>query len=41
MKRKESINMLTSILGTRLSWHFANGWVFEPASWGPTTSNTP
>ena len=22
--------MLTSILGTRLSWHFANGWVFEP-----------
>ena len=23
--------MLTSILGARLSWHFANGWVFEPA----------
>jgi hypothetical protein len=22
--------MLTSILGARLSWHFANGWVFEP-----------
>ena len=29
-KKRESINMLTSILGTRLSWHFANGWVFEP-----------
>jgi phenolic acid decarboxylase len=23
--------MLTTILGRRLSWHFANGWVFEPA----------
>jgi hypothetical protein len=23
--------MLTSILGARLSWHLANGWVFEPA----------
>src|SRR6266478_9694864 len=23
--------MLASILGTRLSWHFADGWVFEPA----------
>jgi len=23
--------MLTSILGARLSWHFASGWVFEPA----------
>jgi hypothetical protein len=23
--------MLDSILGARLSWHFANGWVFEPA----------
>jgi len=23
--------MLTSILGQRLSWHFADGWVFEPA----------
>jgi phenolic acid decarboxylase len=27
--------MLTSILGKRLSWHFANGWVFEPAIVGP------
>jgi hypothetical protein len=27
--------MLTSILGTRLSWHLANGWVFEPAIVGP------
>jgi hypothetical protein len=27
--------MLTSILGARLSWHFANGWVFEPAIVGP------
>jgi hypothetical protein len=26
---------LTSILGARLSWHFANGWVFEPAIVGP------
>jgi phenolic acid decarboxylase len=33
--RKELINMLTSILGARLSWHFANGWVFEPAIIGP------
>ena len=23
--------MLTSIPGARLSWHFANDWVFEPA----------
>jgi hypothetical protein len=29
--QKGVINMLTSILGARLSWHFANGWVFEPA----------
>ena len=28
-------NTLTSILGARLSWHFANGWVFEPAIVGP------
>ena len=35
ISRKESINMLTSILGARLSWHFANGWVFEPAIVGP------
>jgi len=27
--------MLTSILGTHLSWHFAAGWVFEPAIVGP------
>ena len=27
--------MLTSILGARLSWHFANGSVFEPAIVGP------
>jgi len=33
--RKGVINMLTSILGARLSWHFANGWVFEPAIVGP------
>ena len=26
---------LSSILGTRLSWHFADGWVFEPAIVGP------
>ena len=24
--------MLTSILGAQLSWHFADGWVFEPAA---------
>jgi len=23
--------MLTSILGKRMSWHFPNGWVFDPA----------
>jgi phenolic acid decarboxylase len=33
--QKGVINMLTSILGARLSWHFANGWVFEPAIVGP------
>ncbi len=27
--------MLTSILGTRLSRHFAGGWVFDPAIVGP------
>src|SRR5258708_20314495 len=27
--------MLTSILGARLSWHQANGWVFEPVIVGP------
>ena len=35
MKEKESINMLDSILGARLSWHFAGGWVFDPAIVGP------
>ena len=29
--------MLPSILGARLSWHFANGWVFEPAIVRPET----
>jgi phenolic acid decarboxylase len=29
------IILLTSILGARLSRHFANGWVFEPAIVGP------
>ena len=33
--QKGVINMLTSILGARLSWHFAKGWVFEPAIVGP------
>jgi phenolic acid decarboxylase len=33
--RKELINMITSVLGQKLSWHFANGWVFEPAIVGP------
>jgi transcriptional regulator with GAF, ATPase, and Fis domain len=33
--KKELTNMLTSIPGARLSWHFANGWVFEPAIVGP------
>jgi phenolic acid decarboxylase len=27
--------MLTSILGARLRWHFADGWVFDPAIVGP------
>src|SRR5438309_796528 len=27
--------MLTSILGARLSWYQANGWVFEPVVFGP------
>ena len=27
--------MLPSILGARLSWHQANGWVFEPVVFGP------
>src|SRR5258708_20052594 len=34
-EEKESIKMLTIILGARLSWHFANAWVFEPAIVGP------
>jgi phenolic acid decarboxylase len=33
--RKDLINILTSILGAQLSWHFASGWVFEPAIVGP------
>jgi phenolic acid decarboxylase len=27
--------MIASVLGQKLSWHFANGWVFEPAIVGP------
>ena len=27
--------MLASILGARLRWHFADGWVFDPAIVGP------
>jgi len=33
--QKGVINMLNTILGARLSWHFANGWIFEPAIVGP------
>src|SRR5258708_1421901 len=33
--RKELTNMLTSILGARLSWYQANGWVFDPVIVGP------
>src|SRR2546425_9761164 len=33
--QKGVINMLTSILGARLSWHFGNGLVFEPVIVGP------
>lgn len=29
--------MLTSILGARLRWHLADGWVFEPVIVGPDT----
>ena len=29
--------MLTSILGAHMSWHFASGWVFDPAIVGPDT----
>ena len=35
VSEKELTNMLTSILGARLSWHQANGWVFEPVIFGP------
>src|ERR1700687_4677607 len=35
ISRKELTNMLPSILGARLSWHQANGWVFEPVIFGP------
>ena len=39
--QKGVINMLTSILGARLSWHFANRWVFEPAiEMGPASTGT-
>jgi hypothetical protein len=30
-ERGDAGHMITSVLGTRLSWHFADGWVFEPA----------
>jgi phenolic acid decarboxylase len=33
--QKGAINLLNTILGARLSWHFANGWIFEPAIVGP------
>ncbi len=33
--REESIGMLTSILGARLRWHQADGWVFDPVIVGP------
>src|ERR1700736_1556303 len=33
--RKELTNMLTSILGARLSWYQADGWVFDPVTVGP------
>ena len=33
--------MLPSILGARLSWHFADGWVFEPAIVGQTPDAMP
>jgi phenolic acid decarboxylase len=26
--------MITTVLGQTMSWHFANGWVFEPAIFG-------
>ena len=31
----EKGNMLTSILGARLSWYQADGWVFDPVTVGP------
>jgi phenolic acid decarboxylase len=33
--RKELINMIASVLGATMSWHFADGWVFEPVIVGP------
>jgi phenolic acid decarboxylase len=33
--QKELISMLTSILGARLRWHQAEGWVFDPVIVGP------
>jgi hypothetical protein len=31
----EVISMLTSILGARLRWYQADGWVFDPVLVGP------
>jgi phenolic acid decarboxylase len=31
------LGVLTSILGKRMSWHFPNGWVFDPAIVEPDT----
>jgi phenolic acid decarboxylase len=28
---------LTSVLGQSMTWYFPNGWVFEPATFGPDT----
>jgi phenolic acid decarboxylase len=33
--REELISMLTSILGARLRWYQADGWVFDPVMVGP------
>jgi hypothetical protein len=33
--RKKLTNMLTSILGARLSWYQTDGWVFDPVIVGP------
>src|SRR5260370_3743969 len=39
--QKGVINMLNTILGARLSWHFANGLIFEPAIVGPDIVDYP